>query len=199
MENDLKKTADKMAKIKGNAKGDTLVLHVSHIRNKEGEKGLKKVEEKMKEIGYPVEFDKINKFEWYPVFMADLLIIVPKEIFNWTDEDIFKMGYDAPKYSFILRLLLQHTLSIEKLFEATSYFWKKYFDFGELEPVEIKKKHVILRMKGYEVHPIVCKQYYRGYFSRMIQLCLKNKEIETEETKCFFDGDPYHEYLIKWK
>ncbi len=194
----LKETADEIASVKGNVKGDAINLHAAYVRKMEGDDGLRKVEEKLKELGYPLEFAKVNKFEWYPIYLADLVILVSKEVFNWSDEDIFRMGKESVKHSFIFRLLLSHTLSVEKLFKSTSYMWKRYFDYGDIEPVKMEEDHILVRMKEYKVHPLVCQHYYPGYFLTLVKICLPDKKITIKETKCFFKGDPYHEYKIEW-
>ncbi len=190
---------ERMEKIEGNVKGDAISLHVNYIRNIKGDEGIEKVEKRMEELGYPFNLNEIKKLNWYPIFTADLVVLVAKEIFNWSDEDIFAMGKESLKTSFILRLLSRYMFSIDKLFGGASYIWKRYFDFGEMKSTEMSDDYIVLRLSGYEVHPLICQQFYPGFFVGLVEMCLPDKKIKIKETKCFFKGDLYHEYLIRWE
>ncbi len=195
----LGESLERMEKVKGNVKGDAIGLHINYIKHIKGEEGIKEVERRMEELGYPFNLNEIKKLNWYPIFIADLVVLVAKDIFNWSNEDIFMMGKEAPKTSFILRLLSRYMFSVEKLFSSASYIWKRYFDSGEIEVSEMGDNYIILRLKGYEVHPLICQQFYPGFFVTLVEICLPDKKVSIEETKCFFKKDSCHEYLIKWE
>jgi len=195
-----KQEADALMKIPGNIKGAIFHTHAMFIRYKQGEGGIKMVEEKLKELGYPLKFKEIKSLKWYPEALSVLTILTAKDIFHWTENDIFEMGNAAPKYSFVVKVLIRHFLSIQRTFKEAGLSWKKNFDFGELEPHEIneQEKYLVLRVKGYKFHPLICV-YHKGYFLRFAQFVLKGKNITVEETKCVFKGDPYHEYVVRWE
>jgi hypothetical protein len=196
----LKEEAEKLMKIKGNARGEALRNHFIYIRYKKGEDGISKVEEKMRELGYPLTFKEIKPLEWYPTVLGILIILAAKEVFNWKDSDIFDMGNSAPKYSFIVKLLMKYLLSPKKTFKESPKYWKKYFDFGDLKTVEFneKEKYLVIRIIGFNLHPITCV-FHSGYFLRIMQFVVKSEKTTIEETKCVHKGDPYHEYIIKWQ
>lgn len=196
----LKEIADKLMEIKGNVRGEVIRNDFNYIRYREGEEGVRKVEEKLKELGYPLKFKEIRPMEYYPEALSVLVIFLAKEIFQWTESDIFDMGNSAPKYSFFTKLLMRYFLSLKKCFEESPNYWKAHFDFGSLETVEFneKEKYAIIRIKGYKFLPIMCF-YHAGYFLRIVQFILKNENPTIEETKCVYKGAPYHEYKIKWK
>ncbi len=196
----LKKEADELMGIKGNVKGVVFQTHAAYIRHREGENGLMAVEKKMEELGYPVKFNEVKPFKWYSEAHTILVILVAKDIFGWDDSDIFDMGNSAPKYSFIVKLLMRYFLSPKKTLEMSPRYWKKHYDFGELEIGEYneKEKYMSVRVKGYKAHPIVCI-FHKGYFLRLVQYVVKSKNITMEETRCVFKGDPYHEYVGKWE
>jgi hypothetical protein len=198
--NSLKQEADRLMKIKGNSRGEILRTHAVYIRYRKGEEGIRAVEEKMKELGYPLEFKTIKSLNWYPEAQGVLVILVAKQLFNWTESDIFDMGNSAPKYSFIVKLLLKYFVSLKKSFQEASKYWEKHYDFGQLEPSKIneKEKYLIVRVRGHKFHPIVCT-FWRGYFLRFTSYVIKSKNITCRETKCVFKGDPFHEFLIKWE
>jgi hypothetical protein len=196
----LKKEAERLMKIEGNIKGAALKTHALYIRKRIGKKGVKLIEEKLKELGYPFEFEKIKPFDWYPEGLNVLILLVIKELFNFTDKDIFEMGNNTPKTSFLAKLFMKYFVSMDKILEEAPHYWRKYFDFGELEIKEYnkKEKYVVFRVKDYKFHPLKCI-FHAGYFLRVAQFVLESKKISIKERKCFFKGDPFHEYEIKWK
>lgn len=196
----LKEESAKLMEIKGNVRGEVLRVNVAYIKFREGEEGLVLVEEKLKELGFPLKLKGFKSLKWYPESLSVLIILIAKEIFNWKDKDIFEMGNSAPKSSFIVQLLMRNFLSSRKSFEESPKYWKAHFDFGELETYEFneEEKYFTILIKGYKFHPIMCI-YYSGYFLRIAQLFIKSEKITVEETKCVFKGDPYHEYIIKWQ
>lgn len=196
----LKKEADKLMEMKGNVRGEAFRTHATYIRHREGERGVKAVEKKMTELGYPLKFDEIKPLRWYSESHSVLVILVAKELFNWKDSDIFDMGNSAPKYSFIVKLLMKYFLSPKTTLEQSPKYWRKHYDFGKLEVCQFdeKEKYMSVRVKGYKTHPIVCI-FHKGYFLRLCQYVIKSKNITIEETKCMFKGDPYHEHVVRWE
>ena len=121
-------------------------------------------------------------------------------MFHWTERDIFEMGKDAPRYSFISKMLVAYFVSLRKFVAEVPKYWKKRFDTGELEVTELdeEKKYMILREKNHDAHPLVCL-YHAGYYQRIAENIIKSNKITVEETGCVFRGDPYHEYIVKWE
>lgn len=191
---------ENLMRIKGNVRGGVIQANVVFIREMAGVEKLKAVEGKMTELGYPLDFSKINVGEWYPEALSVLIILVAKDLFNWTEKDIFEMGNSAPKYSFISKIVMRYFLSLERIIKEIPNYWKYHFDFGGLESYKWseKEKYLILQEKGYKFHSLLCI-YHSGYFLRIAQFAIKCKKITIKETKCMFKGDPYHEYLIEWK
>lgn len=194
-----KKEVEKLMKIKGNVRGEGILTDVEYVRFRKGEKGVKLLEEKLKELDYPLKFKEIKSLEWYPVWLDIFKILTIKEIFGWTDKDIFEMANFAPKVSFLVQMLIKYFLSAQRSFEESPKYWRQHYDFGELEAHEFngKEKYMVFRVKKYKTHPIMCI-ICAGYFLRMAQFVLKSKEVTIKETKCIFKGDSYHEYIIRW-
>ena len=127
-------------------------------------------------------------------------MLTAKDLFNWQEKDIFEMGSLAPKNSFVAKILMKYFISLERFMAEVPKYWKKHLDVGELEVYEFdeKKKYIVLREKGFKVHPILCV-YHAGYYQGITKYIIKSEKISVEETKCVFKGDPYNEYLIKWE
>ncbi len=201
MENEtLQEVAEKLLSHPGKVRGEVFRTHAEYIKFREGEEGLKKLEEKMEELGAPINFEETKSFEWVREGVSSLSIITAKEIFNWTDEDVFEMGRYAPKASFIIKVLIRYFVSTKKVFEEASKYWDKHFDFGSLEPVEYNEEKGIIRLiiRGFKTHPITCI-FHAGYFKGVTEFTVKSNKINVEEVKCIHKGDDFHEYLITWK
>jgi len=198
-ERSLEEQAEELKKIPGNVKGEVFNTFIPYIRKKEGEEGLRKVMERLRELGCEFDDKEINSFQMYPNYLGALFIVIPHEIFDWTEDDVFEMGYEAPRRSFIIKMLLKYLVSVEKLFQEASTYWEKHFDFGSLEAAELNQEegYMIVRIHGYHFHPLVCT-FHAGYFKGVVGFCVKEKELSVEETKCNHRGDDYHEFIIRW-
>lgn len=194
-----KEEVENLMKIEGNVRGEGLLTNIEYVRLRKGEEGVKAVEKKLEELGYPVVSKKIQPLEWYPEALGVLVILVIKEVFNLTDKDIFEMGAFAPRISFVIKMLLKYFLSARKSFKESPKYWSANYDFGELEAHEFneKKKYVVLRVKKFKFHPILCV-YLAGYMLQFAKYVIKSKEVTIKETKCMLKGNLYHEYVIKW-
>jgi hypothetical protein len=51
-----KKELDKFMEIKGETKGVVFQIDAKYVLKKEGEDGLKKLEKRVKELGYPIDY-----------------------------------------------------------------------------------------------------------------------------------------------
>jgi len=185
--------------LEGKARGVTMQTDASYVSKKMGQDALVKLQQKTKEMGWEVDYANIKTMDWYPIGMRVLSLLAAKEAFGLGDKEIEEMGNFAPKYSFIASTMLRYFLSIEQVFKEASKYWEKHYSIGELEAyeIDIEKKYAILRLKNFEVHPVICT-YFCGYFLRISQLVMKSEKITAEETKCIFKQGPYHEFLVKW-
>ena len=192
----------KLMEIEGGVRGGVFKTDALYVLSKEGENGIKKVEKLAQEIGCPINYNQFKTMEWYPLGLRAISLILIKKVFDWDDKEISKMGNEAPKYSFITRMLLKYFLSAERSFIESPKYWKKHYSAGRLEPFEFneKEKYIILRLHDFKVHSILCNYFFEnGYFLRIAQYGIKSDEISSHETKCVFRGDPYHECVIRWK
>lgn len=192
---------DILMKKKGNTKGSELITFARYIEEKYGKDGVKAIETKLRELGYPFKFDDVKALgEWYPEALNVSAILIARDLFKWTKSDFFKFGYDSPKYSFLVKVLIKYFVTLKTFESESRTYWSKFMDFGELEWAEINeaKKYVVLRLKGYDMHPDMC-EYYRGFFLKMSENVVKGENVKVEETRCIYKGDPYHELLVTWE
>jgi hypothetical protein len=195
-----KEEVDKMMEEEGNVKGTILQAHFDYIRDIKGDKGVEMVERRLEKLGYPVKAKDINNVKWYSEALACLILLVCVEVFDWGEKEVFEMAYEAPKYNFIVKLLMQHFIKAEKSFKMAPKYWKKHFDFSEMETVgfDEKGKRGTIRIKDFhKYHPLVCV-YHKGYFSKVAEMMLGQKNVKVDHTECLLKDGPYEEFKLTW-
>ncbi len=105
----------------------------------------------MKELGYPIDHQKIDDRGWYPEALACLIILVCAEVFKWTQKEVREMAYQSPKYSFIVKVLMTHFSNIEKNFKLAPFYLRRHFDFSKMEVAgfNMEEKYGIIRLKDF--------------------------------------------------
>jgi hypothetical protein len=194
-----KEEFDELIRIKGEGKGETFKNEAGYILYKEGKEGLKKLEEVMASVGYPIEYKKVKSTAFYPLGVEATTLLAIKRLFNYTDKDFQEMGRYEPKISpFIIRTFMRYFISIERGIKGIGDVWKRIYTVGELRVADydLKKKYIVLRLKNFYVSPLHCQDLI-GHFAGLLEMILKTK-VECKEIKCSFRGDEYHEFLFKW-
>lgn len=199
MESITKETAKKLMEIEGEARGVHFKNDADFVLKEKGEKGLKEVEKELEKLGYPIKYKEINQFDFYPVGLRALSLLVIKNIFNWSDEKIKELCAYAMKVSWIIKILMKYFASLEGISKETPKTWSKYFTIGEamIEKYDKKKKYAIFKIKNFELHPIYCC-CLKGVVSGTIKMIVQSKKITCEEIECSFKGGKEHRFLIKW-
>ncbi|MBZ9572358.1 hypothetical protein KJA15_03445 [Patescibacteria group bacterium] len=193
--------AKKLMEIKGETRGVVFEIDREYILKEEGEEGLKKLEDELERLGYPIKYKEMKAMGFHPIGLRAISLLAIKKVFNFDDEKIKELGTFGSKVSFILKLFIRYFLSAQRVFfEEAPKIWKKHYAIGELVPVELseEKKYAILRLENFNLHPIFCC-FLGGYFCGVVQMLVRSSQITFEETKCTFRGDEYHEYLLKWE
>ncbi len=180
-------------------KAEVVRTNKEYIVSKEGEEGLEKVKQRMEELGGAIDFVELNKKTWEEDWKNSLFIATAREVFGWTDEDVFEMGRYTPRASFFIKSIIQYLASLDVVLQNTGKYWDKHHDFGRLETVEYNKeeKYIIIRKYDFLMHPVMCS-YHAGYFKGISEFVVKSENLTVEEVKCMHKGDEYHEYIIKW-
>ncbi len=196
---ELKQEASRLIKMTCRTKGSDMQLIAMYVKGRYGEDGVSKLQQKLTDLGCPLTFDKIRVGEWYPEGHNVVTLLAAKQIFNWTEEDVFDVGYEAPKLSLGAKIYIKYLVDPKKMFEVAAGYWKKFVECGDIEPFEFndKEKYMIYRMRGYEFNPIMCI-YLAGSFLYVAKTAIKTEKMYTKETKCIHKGDPYHEFYMNW-
>ena len=193
-----KEELENLVKIKGEVRGVVFQTDAKYVLAKEGEEGLKKLEEKIRDLGYKIDYRNTKAMDWYPLGLRVISLLVIQSVFDWSTSEIREMGKTAPKSSFVVKFLFKLFAPLSKLVKELPRYWKEHYTAGKMEVVDFdeENKKFALLLKDFEVHPIFCL-YLEGYIERT--LCFSVPEVVTKETKCISKGDPYHEYTSTWK
>ena len=193
-----KPKADELMQIPGQVRGAVFETDAEYIRNRYGPEGLDKVMAALDSAGYPIRYGDVKSMEWLPLGLRALSLLIIKDIFNWNDGEIKEMGDAAPKYSFIVKLLMKFFVSPRVAFNHAPEYWVKHYDTGRLVAVELdeEKGHAVIHLHDFRVHPVYCK-YLEGYFQRLFKFMYPKSRIEIRETKCMCREDTHHEFVVK--
>ncbi len=193
-----KEEIQEVMRIEGQARTVALQTDASFIMKRKGQEELKKVEDRLRCLGYPINYESAKALEWCPIGLRVLSLLAIKEVFNWDDTDVRAMGYAAPTNSFVARLFMKALGSAKLAISRTPIYWASHYDVGKVE-VEFhnEERLVSLLIKDFRVHPVLCK-LVEGYMERAIQFALPSQKVTVSETKCIFRGDAYHQYDARW-
>jgi hypothetical protein len=190
---------NKIMGLPGKVRGVAFQTDAEYVKMYKGVEVLKKVEEELTKIGYPLKYEKINATDWFPYGLRSLSLLAIKDVLAMSDDELKAMGSKAPKYSFIIKTVLRYFIGIEQIVKFTPRYWKRHVNLGELQVPEydIKKRFIMVRFVGITI-PSIFAKYLEGYLSRIIQYVLPREEVKCEQLKHSAKGDPYDEYRIFW-
>ncbi len=192
--------------LKGEIRGLALKNYGKYFLQTEGEDGLEKIEEVLSKIigeeGFT--FEKLSNMSFYPLWWSAVTFAVSREIFNYDKKNFYEMGRFCFKFPSIMRIWAQYLISMERAVKSSSRMHRMYFTVGEFLVPEynMEKKYLVIRLKDFPPYPINEPRDYcaflTGYYSSIVQV-VTGKKTSGEETKCISEGEPYHEFLIKWE
>lgn len=193
-----KEEFDELMSLEGEVKGTGIKTHGEFILKEEGEEGLKKLEEIMTKLGYPIKYKEIKSTTLYPFGVEAVTLVAIKRLFNYDDKKFQEMGKFHAKVSLIIRLFMKYFVSLERMTKEGQKIWQRYFTIGELKVVEINERgrRLVFRVENFKFHPLHC-QILMGSLPTVIQMII-GKPATCEETKCVHQGDEYHEFSVKW-
>ena len=185
---------DKLMNIEGETMGLTIKSGTEFIRIREGEEGLKRLEESLMSLGLGMDFMNLKSTKFYPLGLVNVILVVIKKLFDYDDEKFKELGKFAGQFPLFVRALFSYVISVEKMANDIPKAWNKYYTVGELKLIEFnkKKRYIIYRLSNFPLSPLYCR-VFEGLISVSLKMVLK-KPTTSEEIKC---GD-YHEFLFKW-
>lgn len=189
----------KFLQIPGEARGVHFKTDASFILKKKGVEGLRLVQEKLRELDCPLDYNRIETLKFYPLGWRIISLLTIKKVLNLEKSELKEIGGLSPYYSFIIRLYVKFFYSIPKILEKAPKIWSEYFTVGRLVVKEYdeKKRSALLRIEDFSLHPLYCT-VFEGYFESMTRMVTNSKEVVCKETECFFKGGKAHEFFIKY-
>jgi len=194
-----KELVKKLLSLPGHSKGTIILANLEFLKKRGGDEAFLQLKNKIKELEIPVNLEEVKHRSVHPEGISVLIVLLITEILNLDESGVFEMGRAGMKLSPIVKILTDFFASIDTILEKAPRYWKKYFDFGELKIVEHnkEKKYAIIRLKGYNFHPLACV-YHAGYFYQVAKIATDAEHITIKETKCTFRGDPFDEFYLSW-
>jgi len=195
-----KNELQKIINIPGEVKGVVFQTDANFILQNKGEAGLKQLEEQAKILDLPINYRETSALKTYPIGLRVASLLLIKDTFNFNDEEIRRMGYEAPKTSFVVKLLMKFLVSFAKLMKEVPGYWSEHYTVGSLESINIndERKEASIYLRDIMIHPIFCR-YLEGYFEKIYELSLAGKKGDCKEIECAFSGATSHHYELKLK
>ena len=193
-----KEELDKINEVQGEIRGLSFKIIEDFVLKEEGAEGLKKIKEVIAGLNFPRKDEKIRATDFYPLSLFSFKFLVMQKLFHYNDKKLQEIGSFRAKSSLLTRLFMRYFVSLEKVEKEAQEMWRKTTTVGNIEVVKVneKEKHIVLRLKNYNLHPDQC-HIFKGLFSTIIQMIVKDPVV-CEETKCIFLGDSCHEFSLKW-
>jgi len=171
----------------------------AYILEEEGEEALKKLEEVMEKIGYPIKYKEIETLGFYPIGMEAVTFLAIQTLFDYDETKFREMGGFELSSSLLMKIFMKYFISLEKAAEELPRIWEQHFSLGSLKLVELNKeeRYLIVRLTDFCIHPLHCTVLI-GVLVNAVRMITKCKEVVCEETKCMHQGDDCHEFLLRW-
>ncbi|MBD3208370.1 MAG: hypothetical protein GF370_02875 [Candidatus Nealsonbacteria bacterium] len=193
----------KIRKVPGEVRGLALKNYGEYIFQKHEKEGLQKLEQTLRGLGCLIEYKKIRTMSFYPLWWSALSFVAIEQLFHYDGQKFQEMGRFCFKLPNLIRIWLKYLVSIEKAANSASKMYSMMLTVGEITVPEFneEEKYVVIRMNDYPIYPVDFPRAYChfliGYYSSIIQIVSGGKAVGSE-TKCVYNGDDYHEFLIKW-
>ncbi len=195
----IKEEANHFLEIPGKIRGSALLSDAENIEHRLGAEGMQRYQQAMEELGCPIDYGRIKAMGWYPLGWRVLSFVVLKQLFGWSDDDFREMGYNAPKYSFIVKFMMKFLSSPEGAFSKAPEYWKRYYSVGKLELGDYIEgsRGLSIYLRDFKTVPSYCR-FLEGFFQRLMQYLRPDEEVHCVEGTCEHRGEECHEFRISW-
>lgn len=193
-----KEAFDELMKLQGEVWGMGIKSSLNFLLKKEGEKRLRKLEQTVTNLGYPIKYENIKTRDFYPLGLDATILVVAERLFKYTHKDFYELGKSGVRYPSVIRTFMKYFVSFDRVIREVPKIWNQHFTVGDLKVAEYnkEKKYIVLRLEDFPLHPLHCPVFC-GLFAGAIPMAFGG-EGSCEETKCIHRGDEYHEFLVKW-
>jgi hypothetical protein len=192
----LQEKINKITAKKGEVRGEVILKSIDFIKREKGKVGFQKLKNTLADLDFETDFTQINPLDWLDASLLTTILILSKDLFDWTDRDFVEMGSYTPKNSIVNKLFIDHFNSHNALLEVIDDYWQKIFTFGNLEVKDKKDKEITITISNYDFHPLNCF-FISGLLETLFSLSIKGN-AKVKEEKCIHQGDSVHQFSIKW-
>ena len=192
--------AKRLMAVKAQTRGINMKNGATFIVKEEGPEGVKKMEKALKELGFPLKFDKVRSMDFYPAGYLPVFFLLTKKLFGWDDQKIRELCGFAVSASLVVRIYMKFFHSVEKMIKKAPEIWREYFTAGELEFLEhnFKEKYSLVEVRNFDLDKSFCV-CMEGFLENITKLTINSKEVHCREIACTFDHYSSHKFLIKWQ
>ena len=181
----------------GKVRGAALCTDAEYILQHEGEEVVQRVELVSREMGYPIEYSKVEGMAWYPVGLRTASLLAIIKALRWDKEQLREIGRSAPKHSIITRFMLRYFVSVETLAKKLQTYWHHNYDKGSLKGIVIGRS-AFLCLSDFSLHPIL-STYLQGYFVGVLGMVIGNdKLIRVNKTDGWHIDNNCRDFILRW-
>lgn len=192
---------EKIIKNEGKINGMGILEDKKYILNKFGQNVLLRIEREISALANKeFSYNMIKTYDYYPICFSALATLILKYDFKFSEEEIKEFGKEGAKLSFLVRVFLSHIVSLKKITKEAKKIWRRYFiNAGNLEVEKLDEANhtIIIRITGFDIHPLYCKQI-EGVISQIFSYVVNKKYIQVKEVECTFKGGQSHKFAITW-
>lgn len=188
----------RVLKQNGRVRGGVLRSDAQYVRKHYGEQALGHVKAVTAELGYPIDYDRINTMAWYPAFLRGTSLLAIAKAFYFHDKELRQMGWAAPRNSIITKLMMRYFASLRMLVEKLPAYWRKNYTVGSLTG-KLADNALYLRLAGIEI-PRQLFPYLEGYFTSVVSMVIGNdKKVIMTDIRRTDGDDKCYELVISWE
>lgn len=194
---ELKEKLNQLLKKEGKIRGGVILSHLEYIKRKQSQDGIKRLKKTFEEVDYTFNPDEIKSMEWVDASTSSIILLLAKNLFDWSNKDILSMGEFASKYLAVNKFFLDDLNSPKKLISVIGDYWRNVSNVGTMNVIDSGEDFVKINLSDYDFHPVGCL-FIAGYIRSVFSLTVKGS-VSIKETKCIHKGDDVHQFLVKWK
>lgn len=201
-----KEDVHQILSIKGEIRG--IMSHMADaVREKGGRDELKKVEELLKKLEYPMPYSELSKIRFYKIGKILLYLMAIREVLGWQEKEFKEMGRIVGKNLIIFKLLSPFLkISKDFVFKDMPRISRKYIKDLKIIPLkaDIKKKVVIFKVKGMQADKEskaireakkTAFSYLEGLTASWAQMMLGSESVQC---KIQPESDYEFKFIITW-
>lgn len=194
-----KEMADEIMKTPGEARGAAFRPNWEYVRSEKGEEAIAVMERELARLGHPLAFTSIKESAFYPIGYDILGMIIMEEKLGFTREDFYNMGRAGARISLFLRIVMKYFVSPDLTLREAPSIWRKHYTDGRMEVVKWDQENnmLVLRLHEFNKYRKSLCWNVLGYLASIWQMVI-SKPVHGEEESCQLEGDPYHEFVLRW-